>query len=45
MSILVNQQQETIEAIETQAATVEHDTEAGYVNISMTLYHTLMVVA
>lgn len=29
MSVLVNQQQETIETIETQAATVEHDTEAG----------------
>jgi len=29
MSVLVNQQQETIETIETAAATVEHDTEAG----------------
>jgi len=29
MSVLVNQQQETIEAIETQAGTVVHDMEAG----------------
>jgi syntaxin 1B/2/3 len=31
MSVLVSQHQETIEVIETQAAAVEHDTEAGYV--------------
>jgi t-SNARE complex subunit (syntaxin) len=37
MSVLVNQQQETIETIETQAATVEHDTEAGYVIMLMIL--------
>ena len=30
MSVLVEQQDETINAIETQAATVERDTEAGY---------------
>jgi syntaxin 1B/2/3 len=36
MSLLVNQQQETIEVIETQAATVEHDTETGYVEVSTT---------
>jgi len=29
MSVLVSQQQETVEAIETQVAAVEHDTEAG----------------
>jgi t-SNARE complex subunit (syntaxin) len=37
MSLLVNQQQETVEAIETQAAAVEHDTEAGYVALPTTL--------
>lgn len=31
MSVLVEQQDETINNIETQAATVEKDTEAGYV--------------
>ena len=30
MSVLVEKQDETIVAIETQAATVERDTEAGY---------------
>ena len=37
MSILVEQQDETITNIETVAATVEKDTEAGYVNIYLHL--------
>lgn len=32
MSVLVEQQDETINTIETQAAGVEKDTEAGYVH-------------
>jgi syntaxin 1B/2/3 len=34
MSVLVEQQDETINVIETQAAGVEKDTEAGYVHLS-----------
>ena len=37
MGILVEQQDETITNIETVAATVEKDTEAGYVNIYLHL--------
>jgi hypothetical protein len=33
MSVLVEQQDETINVIETQAAGVEKDTEAGYVHV------------
>lgn len=32
MDVLVTQQEETINAIETSAVRVEEDTEAGYVN-------------
>lgn len=34
MSVLVEQQDETINVIETQAAGVEKDTEVGYVAVS-----------
>ena len=34
MSVLVEQQDETIHVIETTAATVEKDTELGSVNVS-----------
>jgi len=35
MSILVEQQDETINVIETQAAAVEKDMEVGYVEVSV----------
>lgn len=39
MSVLVEQQDETIQAIETAAAGVEKDTEAGYVIRLLHVYH------
>lgn len=36
MSVLVEQQDETINVIETQAAAVEKDTEQGYAQVDIT---------